>query len=55
MGRMGLNRQTLATILEAGGLLVASIGVGTVSIWGGLVTLGAGMVVFGIAVEREEG
>ncbi|MCU1494798.1 MAG: hypothetical protein JWO62_2562 [Acidimicrobiaceae bacterium] len=46
-------KQIVATILEAAGVLAIAYGVYLVSRWGALVTLGAGLIVFGIAIERE--
>lgn len=45
-------RQIVATSLQALGICGISGGVMLVSLWGGIVVLGAGLVAFGIAVER---
>jgi hypothetical protein len=41
-----------ATILQASGILVISIGAALIYPPAGLVLLGAGLLVFGIAIER---
>ena len=48
-------KSLIATALEATGILTASAAVGFVSLWGGLLTLGLGLVAFGVAVERGDG
>jgi hypothetical protein len=48
---MGLRR--LASILEVLGLLALAAGVGLVALWAGIATLGAVLVVIGIALERS--
>lgn len=47
-------RAVIATILQALGVLTVSAAVERVSLWGGLLTLGVGLVAFGIAVERGD-
>ena len=46
-------RAIIATALQASGVVAIAAGVGFVSLWGGIITLGAGLVLFGIAVERS--
>jgi hypothetical protein len=43
-----------ATILQASGILVISVGAALVYPPAGLVLLGAGLLVFGIAIERSK-
>lgn len=50
-----MTRKSIAAALEAVGLLTVATGVGFVSVWGGILTLGAGMVIFGVAIERGDG
>ena len=54
--RQGLRptRDELATILEALGVLVISAGVAGLSLAAGLVVLGIGALVFGVALERGQ-
>ena len=43
-----------ATILQATGILTISLGAGFIYPPAGLVLLGAGLLVFGIAIERSK-
>lgn len=45
-------KAVIATILEALGLLAVAGGVALVSIWAGVIVFGAGLVLFGVAMER---
>src|ERR1039458_9908234 len=47
-------RALIATALQAVGILTIAAGVGFVSFWGGLLALGVGLVLFGVAIERGE-
>mgnify|MGYP007017459694 CR=1 FL=1 len=51
---MGLNRSTMATILEIVGGFALTFGVGMLALWGGLVVAGVLLILFGIALERFE-
>jgi hypothetical protein len=44
----------VASLLEALGVLAVAGGVGFLAVWAGIVTLGAGLVLFGIALERGD-
>jgi hypothetical protein len=44
----------IATVLQAIGIAAVAFGVGIFSIPGGIITAGAGAVLFGLAIERGE-
>jgi hypothetical protein len=43
-----------ATILQAAGILTISLGAGFIFPPAGLILLGAGLLIFGIAIERSK-
>ena len=47
-----MSRTVLAGLLQVAGLLAIAVAVGLLAVWGGVLTFGAGLVVFGIALER---
>jgi len=53
MGRMGI-KALIATILQALGVLTMAGGISLICLWGGLIALGIGFTVFGIAIERND-
>ena len=54
VGGMGLDRSTMATVLEILGGIALTFGVGMLAVWAGIVTAGVLLVLFGIALERFE-
>jgi hypothetical protein len=44
--------RVIATILQAAGVLTVAAGFGFLWVWAGLMALGVGMAMFGIALER---
>lgn len=51
---MGLNRSTMATIIEIVGGIALTFGFGLLAIWAGLIVAGLLLILFGIALERFE-
>lgn len=47
-------KSILTITLQALGVVSIAGGVAMVSLWGGAITLGAGMLAFGVALERGE-
>lgn len=54
VGGMGLDRSTMATVLEILGGIALTFGVGMLAVWAGIVTAGVLLILFGIALERFE-
>jgi len=52
--RMGLNRSTMATIIEILGGIALTFGFGLLAIWAGLIVAGLLLILFGMALERFE-
>lgn len=48
-----MKRNTIATVLEAGGILATSAGAALIAVPVGLLVLGLGLVLFGVALERD--
>lgn len=48
-----MKRNDIATVLEAGGILATALGAAMFSVPFGVLVLGAGMVLFGVALERD--
>ena len=48
-----MKRKIAASAVQVAGMLTVSAAVGLVSVWGGLLTLGAGALLFGVALERS--
>lgn len=51
---MGLDRSTMATVIEILGGVALTFGVGMLAVWAGIVTAGVLLILFGIALERFE-
>ncbi len=54
MGRMGLNRDRWALLLEVLGGLFIVAGAASLFIWLGLIVTGFVLILFGVALERLE-
>lgn len=48
-----MNRRLVATLLQAGGVVALTVGAFTVGAWLGWMVAGAGLTVFGVALERD--
>lgn len=48
-----MKKKIAASIIQALGIIVVAGGVALISHWGGLVILGLGTVLFGVALERD--
>lgn len=47
-----MSRTLLAGLLQVAGLVTVSVAIGLLAVWGGVLTLGVGLVLLGIALER---
>lgn len=53
MKKIRISRAAAASAIQVGGLLVTAGAVALVAVWAGALTLGVGLVVFGVALERS--